>query len=83
MKTECTEDQGRFQRLGSREVVADFEDRMITSDGGGMLLRQVEQRFQVIGDCAGCYRDHREPARVEHTVRDLLAQRVFWSLPGI
>jgi hypothetical protein len=42
-----------------------------------LLLQEVEERTEIIEQFALCFDDHRDPARVEHTVRDLLAQRVF------
>ena len=32
---------------------------------------------KILDQFTACFTDHRDPARVEHTVRDLLAQRVF------
>lgn len=43
METECTQEIRAFHPLGWREVAGQFEGRQITSDAGGVLLRQVEQ----------------------------------------
>ncbi len=56
MKKECTEKSCRIQKLASREVVADVEGGTVSPDGGGMLLRQVEGNFEIIGQFAGCSR---------------------------
>jgi len=58
-------------------VVADFEGGTLTSDGGVLLLGEVERRRQVVRRFAACFRDHREPSAIEHGVEELLAQRVF------
>jgi hypothetical protein len=58
-------------------VRADFEGGAITSDGGGLLLREVEKRTGIIQRFGECFRDHREAERIEHTVRELVAQRVY------
>ena len=50
--------------------------RLITSDGGAMLLRQTEQRSGIVRQFAACFRDHRQPAQVEHSVRELVSQRL-------
>ena len=42
-----------------------------------MLLREVEKRTGIVERFAACFRDHREAERVEHTVRELVAQRVY------
>lgn len=66
-----------FQPLGSREVVADFSGGMVTSDGGVLLLRETEARTGIIRRFAKCFRDHRDPDCIEHTVEELVGQRVY------
>ena len=77
MKTDCTGERFEFQALGSRPVIARFDGGLITSDGGLLLLREVEARQQIIGQFAACFSDHRDPRYVEHSVAELLAQRVY------
>jgi len=77
MSTECNGKLFEFHPLGRREVRADFEGGAITSDGGGLLLREVEKRTGIVARFAGCFTDHREAGRIEHTVRELVAQRVY------
>ncbi len=77
MKTECTEKRFEFQPLGRREIVANFNGGTITSDGGGQLLREVEKRTNILGRFAGCFTDHRNQDLIEHSVLDLVSQRVF------
>lgn len=77
MKTECNEKRFEFQPLGRREIVADFNGGTITSDGGGQLLREVEKRTNILGRFAGCFTDHRNQDLIEHSVLDLVSQRVF------
>jgi hypothetical protein len=63
--------------LGERSVVAAFDGGKVTSDAGGLLLREVEARFGFIARFAQCFTDHRDPELVEHTVVELLKQRIF------
>jgi hypothetical protein len=58
-------------------VVAKFDGGDITSDGGGLLLRQVEQRTGIVRQFAACFEDRRDPRFIEHTVKELVAQRVY------
>ena len=44
-------------------------------DAGGLLLREVEKRTGIVERFAACFTDYREAERVEHTVRELVAQR--------
>jgi hypothetical protein len=66
-----------FHPLGRREVEGRFDGGAITSDAGGLLLREVEKRTGIIKQFAACFRDHRKPERIEHTVRELVGQRVY------
>ncbi len=77
MKTECTAEQLEFLALGRREVIGRFDGGRITSDGGGVLLREVDLRIGLMGRLADCFVDYRHPESVEHHVQKLLAQRVY------
>ena len=77
MTTECSLTQLEFHALGSREVVGRFDGGRLTSDGGGLLLREVDQRIGLLHRLAGCFDDYRNPNSVEHSVQSLVAQRVY------
>ncbi len=77
MFTECNAREFPFQALGRREVTGRFDGGAITSDAGGLLLREVEARTGIIRRFAACFTDHRDPERIEHSVGELLAQRIF------
>ena len=77
MQTECTKEYGSFQALGRREIVADFNGGTITSDGGALLLREVEQRTNILQRFSQCFTDYRDQSRIEHSVLSLVSQRVF------
>ena len=74
---ECTQPSFTFANHGRRQVVARFDGGTITSDGGAVLLRQTEQRTGIVRQFADCFRDHRQPGQVEHSVRELVSQRVY------
>lgn len=75
--TQCIPSLFTFQNLGSREVVAAFDGGKVTSDAGALLLREVDQHFGFIDQFARCLTDHRDPDATEHSVLDLLKQRIF------
>ena len=77
MGTECISEALLFQGPGGREIRADFDGGDISSDAGALLLREVERRTEIIEQFSQCFDDHRDSRRIEHSVRDLLAQRVF------
>jgi len=77
LKTECKSKQIEFQGLSKREVVGKFDGGSITSDAGGLLLRETEQRTAVIKRFAECFTDFRDQDSIEHTVLELVSQRVY------
>ena len=77
MKTECNPEQLEFQSLGRREVIGRFDGGRITSDGGGLLLREMDQRIGLLDRLARSFCDYRNPESIEHSVRALVAQWVY------
>ena len=75
--TECNRPTHLFHDLGRREVAACFAGGTITSDAGGLLLREVEARTGIIAAFARCFEDFRDPERIEFTAEELLKQRIF------
>jgi len=77
MKTECNSIQMEFHGLGRRDVVGKFDGGQISSDGGGVLLREIELRTHILKRLANCFQDHRDGDLIEHTVDALIKQRVY------
>ena len=77
MSTECSQEPFPFHPLNQREIRGQFDGGSITSDAGGLLLREVEKRTNIIGQFASCFSDYRDPELVEHGVAELLAQRIY------
>ncbi len=77
MFAECNQQSFGFHPLGRRDVVARFDGGRISSDAGGLLLRETERVTGVIRQFAACFTDHRNPDLIEHTVEELVAQRVY------
>ncbi len=76
MKTQCNP-RLRLGALGRRAIVGDFSGEQISTDGGAMLLRLAEQRTGIVAGFAKCFRDHRFLPLVQHSVVELVTQRVF------
>lgn len=74
--TECFTEALLFQDLGPRKVVADFSGGHLSSDGGALLLRQVDAGLGLSRALAKCFADHRRQDLIEHTVEELLRQRL-------
>src|SRR2546423_9803089 len=77
MTTECNQFAFGFHPLKRLEIRAQFDGGAITSEGGGLLLREVEKRIGIVRQFAACFRDYRNPDLIEHTVEELVAQRVY------
>ncbi len=77
MIAECNQESFGFHPLGRRDVVARFNGGRISSDAGGLLLRETERITGIIDQFAACFTDHRDPELIEHTVQELVAQRVY------
>ena len=75
--TECIAAEFDFQPLRRRDVIGRFDGGAITSDAGGLLLRELEAKTGLLRRFADCFTDHRDPELIEHSVLELVAQRVF------
>jgi Transposase DDE domain group 1 len=75
--TECTQSSFEFSGAWSRAVMARFDGGKITSDAGGLLLREVDRRIRLLNRLSKCFLDGREQSRVRHSVREMVAQRVY------
>jgi len=82
VQTECSAGQLEFQAFAGRRVEAAFNVGHQSSDAGVLLLREVAERTGLIRRFASYFTDHRRPERVEHTVEQLLGQRVFGQALG-
>jgi len=77
MKTHCNQKTFEFQTENSRKIVAHFNGGNISSDSGGLLLQQTERITGIISQFADCFDDHRDPDLIEHSVEELIAQRIY------
>jgi hypothetical protein len=75
--TDCKQQALLFPELTARPVAVDFQAGYVSSDGGGVLLARLDRRAGYLERFARCFTDHRDPALVEHTVEQLLRQRVY------
>ena len=77
MKTQCTGEQLEFHALGRRSVTGRFDGGRLSSDAGGVLLREVDKRIGLTPRLARCFVDYRNHLSVEHDVHALLSQRIY------
>src|SRR5881628_1615524 len=75
--TDCKDQPLLFQDLGPRKVVADFSGGSLSSDGGVLFLRQIDRGLGLSRQLAGCFYDQRDQRFVDHSMQQLLAQRLY------
>jgi len=74
--TKCNQTQFTFQAHFSRQVTGQFDGGTMTSDAGGLLLRETDRRLNLLPRLARCFLDGRAPARIQHSVEEMISQRV-------
>ena len=75
--TECKNQPLLFQELGRRKVVADFTGGTLSSDGGVLLLRQLDQGLGLSRTLARCFQDNRDLRYADHSLEQLVRQRLY------
>lgn len=73
----CTDEAVEFGRVGRRVVQAAFDGGDIVSDGGVLLLKQLDERIGLTRAAAWAFGDERRNASIQHSVHSLLAQRIY------
>ena len=75
--TVCTQSTIELEGVGRRRFEIDFSAGRVSSDGGGVLLREADRRLKLSERLASCFTDHRKSSLIDHPVKDLVAQRVI------
>ncbi|MFZ5614565.1 MAG: transposase, partial [Pseudomonadota bacterium] len=73
----CTAEQMEFGRIGRRKIEADFTGGALGSDGGLMLVRQVDRKIGLSAAVARALSDLRAPERITHRLRNPVTQRLY------
>lgn len=80
--TECIPEQFSFGKVKGRNIIANFKGGTLTSDGGLVLVAELDKKRQITARFADCFNDYRRQGYVEHSVTDLVAQRVYGLIQG-
>lgn len=75
--TDCTTKTLEFSSLSRKKIQADFNGGQLTSDGGALLLREVDKKLGLIDAIDNCIPDPRDPRYICHSQRSMLAQRIM------
>jgi hypothetical protein len=82
MTSEFSGRRYEFQGHGKQKVIGEFDGGTITSDAGALLLRELEKRSQTLKKFSECFTDYRDARYIEHTVEELIGQRVYAIILG-
>jgi len=66
-----------FPGLSDRPVLVAFDGRRMSSDGGALLLKRVDDSLGLTRRLAAVIGDRRDPVQVTHSTQELLGQRIF------
>ena len=68
--------------VSGKTVVAKFDGGLLSSDGGILVLREIEQRFRVADRLAACIEDPRSPDQITHSLADIIRFRLLMIAAG-
>ena len=77
MRDDITGQGVLFSGVFSKPIVAQFDERHGSSDGGAVLLKACDARLDLSRQIAACLVDARQSGKVEHSIEDLVRQRLF------
>jgi hypothetical protein len=76
--TECNQDRFEFASAhGRREIVAEFSGGTVSSDGGALLLQEADSKMNLLARFSQCFMDRRNPVLIEHSIEQMIRQRVY------
>src|SRR5512135_855601 len=68
--------------IDGKDIVARFDGGRLSSDGGLVVLREIERRLSVADRLAACIDDPRDPASTVHTLADIIRFRLLMIAAG-
>lgn len=77
MRDDTTRQSVLFPGLFGKTLTVKFDQRDGSSDGGAILLAAADRRLKVSERLAGCIADRRQAGKIEHTIHELLSQRLY------
>jgi hypothetical protein len=81
-KNDCISEQFIFGLVKSCPVIVNFKGEIVTSDAGLTLIAELDRKREITSRLAACFKDYREPNKILHPVKSLIAQRVYGLIMG-
>ncbi len=75
--TNCTSETFQFTALKNRKITTSFNGGSVTSDAGGLFLREADRRLNLLEPIAKAFPDDRDQSRTKHSILTMLRQRVY------
>jgi Transposase DDE domain group 1 len=75
--TKCTKEKVALLPCKGRMVEAEFIEKEVTSDGGVLLLREIDRKINLTSELEKVIPDPREPAKIQHSLISMLRQRIY------
>ncbi len=80
--TDRTPKQFKFSVEKSRPIVVNFQGGAVTSDAGLSLIAEIDRKLQITSKFAQCFQDYRKPNRIDHSIENLIKQRIYGLVMG-
>ncbi|MHC5748963.1 MAG: transposase, partial [Nostoc sp.] len=74
--------QFRFEQPKSPSVVVNFNGGLVTSDAGLNLIAEIDRKLQITSQLAQCFQDYRQLNRIDHSIENLIRQRIYGLVMG-
>lgn len=81
-KTEISTPEINLFPIQGKNIELSFNGDRISSDGGLLLLRELDSQLNILTSASNCIRDERDQRYTDHTIKELLTQRVFQIAAG-
>ncbi|MGF1939280.1 MAG: IS1380 family transposase [Nostoc sp. ChiQUE02] len=80
--TDRIQKQFRFEQPKSPPVVVNFQGGQVTSDAGLSLIAEIDRKLQITSQFALCFQDYRQSNRIDHSIENLIKQRIYGLVMG-
>ena len=81
-KPEATPALPGLSPVRGKPIIARFDGGQLSSDGGILALREIEQRLGIADRLAACVADPRDADRVTHSIADIMRFRMLMIAAG-
>jgi hypothetical protein len=75
--TKCIKEKLTLPFCQGRIIEAEFVKEAVTSDGGVLLLREIDRKLNLISELEKIIPDPREPTKIKHSLISMLRQRIY------